>query len=108
MLCMQVKLFFKNVFLFKGTMAKRLQKINVENTEENRRSFRDILFTSDASFSNCVGGIIFFHETLYQKSDSGKLFPQLVKEKGIVVGIKVRSKQWSDPLNLRDKHFFFI
>lgn len=72
-----------------GTMAKRLQKINVENTEENRRSFRDILFSSDASFSNCVGGIIFFHETLYQKSDSGKLFPQLVKEKGIVVGIKV-------------------
>lgn len=89
-------------------MAKRLQKINVENTEENRRSFRDILFSSDASFSNCVGGIIFFHETLYQKSDSGKLFPQLVKEKGIVVGIKVRSKQWSDPLNLRDKDFFFL
>lgn len=87
------EIIFCVVFLFKGTMAKRLQKINVENTEENRRSFRDILFSSDASFSNCVGGIIFFHETLYQKSDSGKLFPQLIKEKGIVVGIKVRSKQ---------------
>ncbi|XP_030594567.1 fructose-bisphosphate aldolase B [Archocentrus centrarchus] len=72
-----------------GTMGKRLQKINVENTEENRRCFRDILFSADASISNSVGGIIFFHETLYQKSDSGKLFPQLVKEKGIVVGIKV-------------------
>uniref|UniRef100_A0A3P8TGM4 Fructose-bisphosphate aldolase n=1 Tax=Amphiprion percula TaxID=161767 RepID=A0A3P8TGM4_AMPPE len=72
-----------------GTMGKRLQKINVENNEENRRCFRDILFSTDSSISNCVGGVIFFHETLYQKSDSGKLFPQVIKDKGIVVGIKV-------------------
>lgn len=73
-----------------GTMGKRLQKINVENNEENRRCFRDILFSSDPSIiSNSVGGVIFFHETLYQKSDCGKLFPQLIKDKGIVVGIKV-------------------
>lgn len=75
--------------LCSGTMGKRLQKINVENNEENRRYFRDLLFSVDPSISNCVGGIIFFHETLYQKSDSGKLFPQVIKEKGIVVGIKV-------------------
>lgn len=72
-------------------MGKRLLKINVENTEENRRTFRDILFSSDAAISTCVGGVIFFHETLYQKSNSGKLFPQVIKDKGIVVGIKVRS-----------------
>ncbi|XP_013863511.1 fructose-bisphosphate aldolase B [Austrofundulus limnaeus] len=72
-----------------GTMAKRLQKINVENTEENRRFYRNILFSSDASMANSIGGVIFFHETLYQKSDCGKLFPQVIKEKGIVVGIKV-------------------
>lgn len=72
-------------------MGKRLQNINVENNEENRRTFRDILFSSDASMSSCVGGVIFFHETLYQRSDSGKLFPQVIKDKGIVVGIKVRS-----------------
>lgn len=71
-------------------MGKRLQKIEVENSEENRRCFRDLLFSVDPSISNCVGGVIFFHETLYQKADSGKLFPQVVKEKGIVVGIKVR------------------
>lgn len=71
-------------------MGKRLQKINVENNEENRRCFRDLLFSSDATMSNCVGGVIFFHETLYQKADSGKLFPQVIKDKGIVVGIKVR------------------
>lgn len=70
-------------------MGKRLQKINVENTEENRRCFRDLLFSSDASMSKSVGGVIFFHETLYQKADSGKLFPQVIKDQGIVVGIKV-------------------
>merc|ERR1719167_1156948 len=70
-------------------MGKRFQNIKVENTEENRRSFRDILFTSDASITNSVGGVILFHETLYQKSDNGKLFSQILKEKGIVIGIKV-------------------
>lgn len=79
--------------LFQGTMAKRFQKINVENSEENRRSFREILFSSDVSISKSVGGVIFFHETLYQKSDSGKHFPQVIKDKGIVVGIKVRRWQ---------------
>uniref|UniRef100_A0A8C9UXA2 Fructose-bisphosphate aldolase n=1 Tax=Scleropages formosus TaxID=113540 RepID=A0A8C9UXA2_SCLFO len=72
-----------------GTMGKRLQKINVENTEENRRCFRDILFSADASIADSIGGVIFFHETLYQKSDKGVLFPQVIKQKGIVVGIKV-------------------
>lgn len=72
-----------------GTMAKRLQKINVENTEENRRYFRDLLFSVDPSISQSVGGVIFFHETLYQKSAGGIPFPKVIKDKGIVVGIKV-------------------
>uniref|UniRef100_A0A673K0J2 Fructose-bisphosphate aldolase n=1 Tax=Sinocyclocheilus rhinocerous TaxID=307959 RepID=A0A673K0J2_9TELE len=72
-----------------GTMAKRFQKTNVENTEENRRSFRDILFSVDNSVSEYIGGVIFFHETLYQKSAQGVLFPKVIKNKGIVVGIKV-------------------
>nr|XP_033776735.1 fructose-bisphosphate aldolase B isoform X2 [Geotrypetes seraphini] len=72
-----------------GTMGNRLKKINVENTEENRRFFRDILFSVYPSICENIGGVIFFHETLYQKSKTGKLFPELIKEKGIVVGIKV-------------------
>ena len=70
-------------------MGNRLQRINVENTEENRRAFREILFSSDASINQSIGGVILFHETLYQKDSSGKPFPALIKEKGIVVGIKV-------------------
>ena len=76
-------------------MGKRLQKINVENNEENRRTFRDLLFS--AVDPNCIGGIIFFHETLYQMSDKGVLFPQVIKDKGIVVGIKVRRPATSGP-----------
>lgn len=70
-------------------MAKRFQGINTENTEENRRLYRQLLFTTEDRVNPCIGGVIFFHETLYQKTDDGKLFPQLVKEKGMVVGIKV-------------------
>ncbi|ETE66467.1 Fructose-bisphosphate aldolase B [Ophiophagus hannah] len=62
-----------------GTMGNRLQRIKVENTEENRRQFRDILFSSDPSISQQIGGVIFFHETLYQKDNTGKLFPALDK-----------------------------
>ncbi|KAL2294793.1 hypothetical protein Nmel_008542 [Mimus melanotis] len=73
-----------------GTMGNRLQRINVENTEENRRAFREILFSSDTSINQSIGGVILFHETLYQKDSNGKPFPALIKEKGIVVGIKVK------------------
>lgn len=72
-----------------GTMGNRLQRIKVENTEENRRQFREILFSVDNSINQSIGGVILFHETLYQKDSQGKLFRNILKEKGIVVGIKV-------------------
>ncbi|XP_056142207.1 fructose-bisphosphate aldolase B-like [Lampris incognitus] len=62
-----------------GTMGKYLRKINMEYNEENRRYFCDLLFSVDPSVTNSVGGVIFFHETLYQKSDNSKLFPQVIK-----------------------------
>ncbi|XP_017516275.1 fructose-bisphosphate aldolase B isoform X2 [Manis javanica] len=71
-----------------GTMGNRLQRIQVENTEENRRQFRELLFTADTSINQSIGGVILFHETLYQKDSQGKLFRNILREKGIVVGIK--------------------
>lgn len=71
-------------------MAKRLNQIGVENTEENRRLYRQILFSADSRVKKCIGGVIFFHETMYQKADDGTPFVQMIKDKGIVVGIKVR------------------
>uniref|UniRef100_A0A8C6C4M1 Fructose-bisphosphate aldolase n=1 Tax=Monodon monoceros TaxID=40151 RepID=A0A8C6C4M1_MONMO len=72
-----------------GSMAKRLSQIGVENTEENRRLYRQVLFSADDRVKKCIGGVIFFHETLYQKDDNGVLFVRTIQDKGIVVGIKV-------------------
>lgn len=72
-----------------GSVAKRFQSINAENTEENRRLYRQLLFTADDRINPCIGGVILFHETMYQKTDNGKPFPQYLKERGMVVGIKV-------------------
>ena len=72
-----------------GTMGNRLQRIKVENTEEIRRQFRELLFSVDNSISQSIGGVILFHETLYQKDSQGNLFRNVLKEKGIVVGIKL-------------------
>ncbi len=72
-----------------GSVAKRFQSINAENTEENRRLYRQLLFTADDRIVPCIGGVILFHETMYQKTDDGKLFTQYLKERGMVVGIKV-------------------
>ena len=74
-------------------MGKRLNPIGVENTEENRRRYRQLLFTADQRIDSCIGGVIFFHETLYQNTDDGTPFAKLIKDRGIVVGIKVHDAQ---------------
>lgn len=73
-----------------GTMGKRLTSVGQENTEENRRRFRELLFTSDkALISQAISGVILFHDTLYEKASDGTLFIDLIKERGIIPGIKV-------------------
>nr|XP_019943685.1 PREDICTED: fructose-bisphosphate aldolase C-A-like [Paralichthys olivaceus] len=72
-----------------GSMAKRLAQVGVENTEQNRRQYRQILFSADDRINNCLGGIIFFHETLYQHSDNGVPFVKMSRDRGILVGVKV-------------------
>jgi len=73
-----------------GTMGKRLASCGLENTEENRRNYRELLFTSDAEkMSAAISGVILFHETLYQKASDGRNLVELIKEKGIIPGIKV-------------------
>ncbi|MTE28385.1 fructose-bisphosphate aldolase class I, partial [Winogradskyella sp. ZXX205] len=72
-----------------GSIAKRLSSIGAENTEENRRFYRQLLFTADEKVNPCIGGVITFHETLYHKTDDGVAFTKVIKDKGGVVGIKV-------------------
>lgn len=72
-----------------GTIGKRFSAINLENTEDNRRKYRQLLFTADNEISNYISGVILYEETLYQKADDGTPFTTLLKNKGIIPGIKV-------------------
>ena len=71
-----------------GTIKKRFDSIGVESTEENRRAYRNLLFTT-TGFEEYVGGVILYDETLRQSSDDGTPFAELLAGKGVVPGIKV-------------------
>lgn len=71
-----------------GTIGSRFKAINVENTEENRRAYRELLFTTEG-LEQYISGVIMYEETLDQATSSGKNFVELLNEKGIVPGIKV-------------------
>jgi len=71
-----------------GTIKKRFDKIGVENTEANRQTYRDMLFTTPG-FEQHTSGVILFEETLFQKSLAGEPFSQLLAKKGVIPGIKV-------------------
>lgn len=71
-----------------STIAKRLNSINVESTEENRRRYRELLFTTEG-LGNYISGIILFDETIRQKTQTGVSFVEVMKSQGIVPGIKV-------------------
>merc|ERR1719155_70232 len=71
-----------------GTCGKRLDSIGVENTEANRRSYRELLVTTPG-LGEFIGGAILFEETLYQSAANGKPFVDILNEQGIIPGIKV-------------------
>ena len=71
-----------------GTIEKRLKSINVENSEDNRRAYRDMLFTAKG-LSQYISGVILYDETLRQKGVSGTPFVELLQKNGILPGIKV-------------------
>jgi fructose-bisphosphate aldolase, class I len=70
------------------TIKKRFASINVESTEENRRRYRELLFTSNG-IERTIGGVILFDETLRQSTRDGVPFAKLLASRGIAPGIKV-------------------
>jgi fructose-bisphosphate aldolase class I len=70
------------------TIKKRFDSIKVESTEENRRRYREILFSTEG-IERYIGGIILFDETLRQGTQDGIPFAELLSSRGIVPGIKV-------------------
>lgn len=70
------------------TIGKRLQSIGIENTEENRRDYRGLLFSAPG-LGQYISGTILYEETLYQSDKDGKQFVKTLHEQGIYPGIKV-------------------
>ncbi|HIB35234.1 MAG TPA: fructose-bisphosphate aldolase class I [Dehalococcoidia bacterium] len=70
------------------TIKKRFDSIGIESTENNRRDYRELLF-STSGIEDYISGIILYEETLFQKSLNGNLLIDLLKEKKIIPGIKV-------------------
>src|SRR2546429_8864358 len=71
-----------------GTIKKRLDSIGVDSTEETRRAYRELLFTTEGA-EEFISGVILFDETIRQSSLDGTPFPKLLESRGVIPGIKV-------------------
>ncbi len=83
-----------------GTIEKRFEQVGVASTEETRRAYRELLFTTPG-VERFISGVILFDETIRQKTKNGESFPQLLMAKGIIPGIKV--DKGAKPLALADE-----
>ena len=70
------------------TITKRFKALNIESTEETRRAYRQLLFTTRGAES-FLSGVILFEETLDQKADDGTPLPEVLVRHGVMPGIKV-------------------
>ena len=82
-----------------GTIKKRFDSIALESTEDARRDYRELLFTTEGA-EEFISGVILFDETIRQSASDGTPFPKLLESKGIIPGIKV--DQGAKPLALAD------
>jgi fructose-bisphosphate aldolase class I len=71
-----------------STIGKRFNSIKLESTEESRRTYREMLFTTPGA-SEYISGVILYDETLRQKTKGGVPFPAYLSQQGMIPGIKV-------------------
>ncbi|MGE3142400.1 MAG: class I fructose-bisphosphate aldolase [Hyphomonadaceae bacterium] len=71
-----------------GTIQKRFDAIAVENTEENRRDYRELMFRAEEAMKY-VSGVILYDETIWQKAKDGTPLVKLIEQAGSIPGIKV-------------------
>jgi fructose-bisphosphate aldolase class I len=70
------------------TITKRFKAVGIDSTDETRRAYRSLLFTTRRA-EEFLGGVILFEETLGQNADDGTALPELLARRGILPGIKV-------------------
>jgi fructose-bisphosphate aldolase, class I len=71
-----------------GTIKKRLGSIGVDSTENTRRAYRELLFTTEGA-EEFISGVILYDETIRQSASDGTPFPKVLESRGIIPGIKV-------------------
>lgn len=71
-----------------GTIGKRFDKIGVENTEEHRRAWRELLFSAPG-IGEHISGAIMYDETIRSSGSDGRSFVSMLQEAGVLAGIKV-------------------
>ena len=72
-----------------GTIKKRFDAIGVENTEDNRRDYREMMFRTSEAMSKYVSGVILYDETIRQKAKDGTPLTKIIEQAGALPGIKV-------------------
>ncbi len=76
-----------------GTMDKRMEAVGISPSPELRRKFREILLTT-GGISDFISGVILNDEIIRQKTSNGVGFADLVRERGVIPGIKVDKKAY--------------
>ena len=71
-----------------ATISRRFEELSIDLHEENRRSWRNILFTTQG-IEEFISGVILYDETTHQNSDNNQSFINLLSSKNILSGIKV-------------------
>src|SRR4029077_19249462 len=71
-----------------GTIKKRFDAIGTENTEDNRRDYRELMFRSAEGIKS-ISGVILYDETIWQKAKDGTPLVEIIKKAGSIPGIKV-------------------
>lgn len=84
------------------TIDKRFIPIHLENNEENRRAFRDMLLTTK-NIGHYISGVILFDETIRQKADDNRTFVDVLKAENVLPGIKVDGGLYDMPSSPTEK-----
>ena len=85
-----------------GTIGKRFEAVGIESSEESRRQYREMLFTTEG-IEEFLSGVILFEETLNQNASDGRPLAQVLQDKGVIPGIKVDKSTVSLPLSPDEK-----
>ena len=79
-----------------GTIEKRFDQIGLESTEDNRRAYRQLLFTTPG-LGDHISGVILFDETIRQSTDDGTPLTEVLEKAGVIPGSRSTPERSRSP-----------